>query len=189
MKMIWTSFQKHKLIFLFLFIIFLFGSVTGFLFYLKQDITVKETILHSLDNLFSTNVFSFKNIFFHLLILMAIIALSFCFMAVPIMLFYLFFEGISVGFLIPIFFSLYKINGLLYFLLYFVLIKLVFLLLLFFVFLKLFSLMKSYIEGIRKRNYAFMEEMKYVFILVFFVILNDLVVYFGSNPLLSLLLG
>ncbi len=189
MKLIWTSFKKYRFAFLFLFILFSFGIVTGFLFYLKQEPIIKETILQSLSPLFQENVFTLKSLLFHFLVLLGLIALSFCFLAVPGFICYLFFEGISIGFVLPIFFSLYKINGLFYFLLYFLFVKVIYLLLLFFLFLKIVRFVKKYVEGLRLRKYIFMEEMKYIFIVVFMILINDFVVYFGSNQVLSLLLG
>lgn len=187
--MIRTSFSKYKFVFLFLFILFLFGVVTGLLFYLKQEQVIKESILQSLTPLFQENVFTLKSVLFHFLILLGLIALSFCFLAIPGFICYLFFEGISIGFVLPIFFSLYKINGLFYFLLYFLFVKVIYLILLFFLFLKLVRFTKKYVEGLRLRKYIFMEDMKYIGVVVVVLLINDLIVYFGSNQLLSLLLG
>lgn len=189
MRTIWTSLKKHKSLFLFISILFLFGFITGILFYFKQEASVKESILLSLANLFQNNVFTIKNIFYHFIILIVICATLFCFIGLPILIFYVFFEGITIGFIVPIFFSLFKINAIWYFLLYFFLVKFLFVFFLFMLFVKSIHYLKNYILCLKKKSYAFIKNLKYIVILIFIILLNDLFVYFVSNRLLILLLG
>ncbi len=189
MKTIWTSLKKHKSLFLFLSILFLFGFVTGILFYFKQEASVKETILLSLNNLFQENVFPIKNIFYHFIILMIICSTLFCFIGLPLLIFYIFFESITIGFLFPIFFSLFKINAIFYFSLYFLLIKFFFLFFLFLFFVKSFRYIKSYLSCLKRKSYDFVKNLKYVAILILIILINDLFVYFVSNRILIFLLG
>ncbi len=189
MKTIWTSFRRYKSLFLFLFILFLFGVVTGILFYFKQDVTVRSVIVESLQGLFQENVFAFKNIFYHAAFLLIVVALLFCFFGLPLQIIFLFFEGISIGFILPIFVSLYKIHSVLYFAAYFLFIKSVYLILLFFLFAKTLHFTKNYIYGLKNKKTVFLQDMKYVLFLLFVLVLNDFVVYFVSNPLLIFLLG
>lgn len=189
MKTIWTSLKKHKSLFLFISILFLFGIITGILFYFKQESSVKETINLSLTNLFQNNVFTIKNIFYHFIILMVICSTLFCFIGFPILIFYIFFEGVTIGFILPIFFALFKINAFWYFLLYIVLVKFFFVFLLFFLFVKSFYYLKNYFLCLRRKSYDFMKNLKYIVILIFIILINDLFVYFVSNRILILLLS
>ena len=189
MKALRTSFKKHKPYFLFLFIIFLFGTLTGILFYFKQDISIRNAILSSLDTVFQNNVFAFKNILYHVGLLLFVSILLFCFLGIPILVVYIFIEGIAIGFLFPIFLSSFKINFLLYAVLYFVFIKLIYILLLFCLFLKGIKFIKVYVQSLKNKNYQFIGEFKYVLFFVFCVFLNDLLVYFVSNKILIFLLG
>lgn len=189
MKTIWTSLKKNKSFFLFLSILFIFGVVTGILFYFKQDLTIRETIISSLHDLFKTNVFSLKNVFYHVMVLLVIFATLFCFLGIPLFVCYLFFEGLSIGFIIPIFVSLYKVHSIGYFLLYFLLIKFFFLVLLFLLFVKCFHFIKVYLLSLKYRNYEFMSELKYIFFFFILLIINDFVIYFISNRLLLFFLG
>ncbi len=189
MKTLWTSFKRNKVILLFITIIFLCGVITGFLFYFKQDATIKDSIFLSLTNLFQENVFQYKNIFYHFILLLFLVATLFCFIGVPLLMLYIFVEGISVGFIIPIFFSLFKINAILNFLLYFLLVKLLFLFFLFLLFTKFCRFVSAYISSICRKNYLFMSNLKYIMFLILLILLNDIFIYFVSNPVLTLLLG
>ena len=189
MRTLWTSLKKNKTLFLFITILFFFGVLTGVLFYFKQDLSTRETLSLSLTNLFQENVFPYKNIFYHFVLLLFLVASLFCFIGVPLLVFYIFFEGISLGFILPLFFSLFKINAFVNFLLYFVLIKFIFLFLLFFLFIKSCQFMRVYMASIKKKNYVFMKNLKYIVILILFILINDVFVYFVSNRLLILLLG
>lgn len=189
MRTIWTSLKKHKSLLLFISVLFLFGFITGILFYFKQEASVKESILLSLANLFQNNVFTIKNIFYHFIILIVICATLFCFIGLPILVLYIFFEGITIGFIVPIFFSLFKINAIWYFLLYFFLVKFLFVFFLFMLFVKSIHYLKNYILCLKKKSYAFIKNLKYIVILIFIILINDLFVYFVSNRLLILLLS
>ena len=189
MKTIWTSLKRHKSLLLFIAILFLFGVVTGFLFYFKQESSVKETVSLSLTNLFQNNVFTIKNIFYHFIILLIVCSTLFCFIGLPILVIYIFFEGLTIGFILPIFFSLFKINAILYFLLYFLLVKFFFVFLLFMLFVKSIYYLKSYLICLKKKSYDFIKSLKYIVVLIFIILMNDCFVYFVSNRILILLLG
>ena len=189
MKALRTSLKANKSFFLFLAILLFFGIATGVLFYVKQDISLKDTIVSSLQELFKGNVFSFQNIFYHLVILFFLCILLLFFLGIPFFVLYIFFEGIALGFILPIFFSLYKINCVLYYFLYFVIIKLVYFFLLFFLFTKAIQFIKSYVSNLKKRDTRFLWEFKYLLFFVLCIFVNDIFVYFLGNKILTFLLG
>ncbi len=189
MKSIWTSLKRHKNLFLFITILFLFGFATGILFYFKQEPSIKETILLSMTNLFQENIFTIKNIFYHFIILLLICSTLFCFVGLPFLVFYIFFEGISIGFILPIFFSLYKINAIWYFLIYFLLVKFIFLFFLFLLFVKSVHYIKSYIICLKNKSYDFIKNLKFIFVFIILVLINDVFIYFLGNRLIIFILG
>lgn len=184
-----NSSKKNKNIYIFIGIIFVFGLITGLLFYFKQDALVRDAIPSSLDGLFTQNIFASKTCFYHFLILILITATVFCFIGLPLLIIYIFFEGISIGFIIPIFFSLYKFNALWCFSLYFIFVKLVYIILLFLLFKKFLSFIKYYVKCLRNKSYDFLTSLKFIFLFIFIILLNDCFVYFVSNKILVLLLG
>lgn len=189
MKALRTSLSKHKSKFLFLFILFVFGLITGLLFYFKQEETLRNEIIVSLNGLFQNNVFPMKNIFYHFVLLILFTLLLFCFLAIPFLVGYLFFEGLSIGFIVPIFLGLFKVRAIGCFFLYFVVIKLVYLLLLFLLFVKSFSFTRNYIMCLKSKSYLFFGNLKYFLFLDILLLLNDLFVYFVGNKILIFLLA
>ncbi len=189
MKSIRTSIHKHRNSYLFLAILLLFGIISGILFYVYQDVESKNNILNSASNLFQHNIFDLKNIFYHFLILLTISLCLFCLIGLPILLVYIFLEGISIGFIMPIFLSLYHFQSIIYFLIYFLFIKLLFILLLFLFFIKSILFLKTYILNFKKKNTLFLKNYKNLILIIFLIFINDLIVYFISNPILTWLLG
>lgn len=185
----WTSIKKHKNFISFLSIIFIFGMISGVLFYMNQDINVKKTILLNMENIFKTNIFDIKNLFIHLGVLLIIIATSFLFLSPIILIIYIFFEGISIGFIIPIFFSLYKWKFTYTFGLFFLLTKLIYLLLLMYLFFLLISFLKEYIFYLKTKKIRFFSSLKKMFLICVLIFMNDLFTYFICNKLLIFLLG
>ena len=185
----WTSYKKFKNLSIFLGIIFIFGIISGILFYLNQDITVKKTILLNMDGIFKTNLFDLKNILVHIGIVLIIIASSFIFLGPLIHIVYLFFEGVSIGFIIPIFFSLYKWKFMYTFGLFFILTKILYLLFLIYLFYLLISFSKEYIYYLKTKKVQFFSNLKKMFFVCIFIIVNDLIIYFLFNKLLIFLLG
>lgn len=189
MTKIWTSIRQHKNLFLFLGILFIFGVISGLLFYSKQDVGMKKTILISVENVFSHNVFDFKNVFIHLGSAWIIIASSFLFMGPALLMFFVFLEGVGVGFIIPILFSIYRWKFFLNFSIYFLLIKFVYLFFLFYLLSSLISFLKSYISYLKNKKMNFFQPLKKAFLISIFIALNDIVIYFLGNKLLIFLFG
>lgn len=189
MNMIRTSIKKYKKILLFLGIIFLFAIASGMIFYIKQDAGIKKTIILNLGDIFSHNIFEIKNLFIHLCLSLIVIAASFVFLGIPIIILAIFFEGISIGFLIPIFFSLYKWKFLLPFCLFLLLTKLIYIILIAFLFINSCEFTKNYITYLKNKKLIFFSSLKKMFALSGLVIINDLCIYFLFNKLLIFLLG
>ncbi len=188
MKLLRTSLSKHQSKFLFLFVLFVFGLITGVLFYFKQEEILRNEIIASLNGLFQNNVFTMKTIFYHFVILLLFTLLLFCFLAIPFLAGCLFFEGLSIGFVVPIFLGLFKVRAIGCFLLYFLVVKLFYLLLLFLLFVKSFSFTKTYLSCLKSKSYLFLSRFKYFLLLDLALLANDLFVYFVGNRILIFLL-
>lgn len=189
MKLARTSFHKHKKIILFLFIIFLFGIISGVLFYYKQDAGVRKVIITNLGNVFGSKVFDIKNIIYHLIFFAFLFISIFLFLGIPLALILIFVEGIALGFIIPIIFYIYKIKAILYFIVYFLFIKLLYLSLLYLIFICICKFSENYFSYFKTNKITFLRDLKRIIILGGFILINDLVVYFGLNKILVFLLG
>lgn len=189
MNLVRTSFHKYKKIIVFLFIIFLFGIISGVLFYYKQDAGVRKVIITNLGNVFASHVFDVKNIVYHLSIFAFLFISMFLFLGIPLTLILIFVEGIALGFIIPIVFSIYKIKAIFYFCVYFLLIKSIYLILLCLIFICICKFSGNYFSYFKTKKITFLRDLKRIIILGGFILINDFVVYFGLNKALVFLLG
>ena len=149
----WMKQFKYKKLLLFIVVLFLVGIVFGTIYYFKQDDLVKQTIMNSIitleDNLSASRI---NNILNHVLIAICIIVLSFTVIGIPIIYFYIFFEGLSIGFSFSIIIQIFGFKGLMFCLLYFIFYKLLFLILLFYLVLRSSRITKNMIGFIFYKN-------------------------------------
>src|SRR5574344_2191955 len=113
MKLKWTCSNKNFIKFLVLLIVM--GILVGIFLYLNENDLIKTSInsqISNLNNLIKTT--HQNNILSHLIIISALIILSFTVIGLPIILFYFFYEGVSLGFLISALIKYKGLNGLLF---------------------------------------------------------------------------
>lgn len=183
-----TSLKKHANEIRFISIIIIFGLITGAIFYLKQSSTVKSSILLNMTDVFSTNVFSGKNIFIHIIILALLILSSFLAVGLIFTIVYIFIESLAIGFLIPLFINSFKLVGIWNFFVYFIFIKLLFLLLLILFFIAILKLTKCFLLDIKNRSSNYKLILKKVIIIFLLIVLNDIFIYFISNKIITFIL-
>ena len=102
---------KNKKYLIFMLSIVLIGLIVGIIYYISQSIDVKNRIISIISNYDS---FKYNAIFKDLIIMSILLVSSFLVIGIPLALFYLFYEGVSIGFLISIFLASFKIKGLIY---------------------------------------------------------------------------
>jgi len=107
--------EKNKKYIKFILIIIIVGIVSGFIYYYFLNDVLQLKITNTLNNYTS---FRYNFILKDLIIMSFVLVLSFFVIGIPISIFYLFYEGLSIGFLINIFVVSFSIKGLLYVLLY-----------------------------------------------------------------------
>ena len=115
MKKVWTSIAKNKTIIIFLLCIFIIGTIFGAFYYIKQSDVIKSGIKEGLTTykvtIGKTNINLFVE---HIFLLSAIFLLSYTMIGNVISIFYLFYEGIILGFSTAIFIANYKFSGLIF---------------------------------------------------------------------------
>ena len=102
MRKVWTSFNKSKKIILFLFIIFIIGLISGFIYFNL----IKESIVIDLKAELFDLTLSFSNLIFHCIVLSIIVIFSFMLIGTFCGLFVYFYEAMSIGFVISAFLTL-----------------------------------------------------------------------------------
>jgi len=114
--------KKNKKYLNFVLVIVLIGLAFGFIYYQFLSENIKESITSTLNDY---NSFRYNFIIKDLIIMSLLLVSSFFVIGIPLSIFYLFYESLSIGFLINIFFVSFGIKGLIYSLLYILLNKLI----------------------------------------------------------------
>lgn len=172
--------KKHQKYLFFALFIIIIGFSCGLIYFLIQDNTIKNDIITSLNNSFSLK---YNAILKDLISLSIILVLSFFVIGLPLGLFYLFYESLSVGFMLLSFLYAYSFKGLIFFLFYFLINKLLFFILLIFYLRKIINIGRLTIGLIIYRQDNVTKEkliqnfIKALFITIFILII-DIILYF-----------
>lgn len=180
-----------KKYFLFIVIILVMGIISGIIYYYKLDNSVSENVIKSLDNF---NINHINNVFNHFTIMAIILILSFFLIGVPISIFYIFYEGISIGFIITIFSIKYGISGFFYAIIFNLYTKLIHLFILSIFIKKIYVISKTIIFNVVKNNSytnknILITKFKSCLILIIIIMFSDIIVYFTSYSFLSIFNG
>lgn len=184
----WTSLNK-KILYLFI-SIFVIGVIIGllFMFFLSED--NKEVVfLNVNDVIMNTGINRINNIVEHLIILSSISVLSILLIGVPIYLFFVFYNGFSVGFIMYTFWTIFGIKGLLFSFIYIIITKGIFLIILFILGISLIKMSKYILDYIINRqdiNDNSYFHFKKVLLCIIVVLINDIILYFAGTYLINI---
>jgi len=168
------------------------GLLTGIILYLNLSKETKDIIINSLidinKNIKTTNQ---NNITFHLTIISVFILLSLTLILYPITIFYIFYETLSYGFILAYYFHNYKLGGILYSFVYFLLNKAFFILILIYISFVSLKLIKKIINALRKKDNISVRELyqNYFFKVIICstsILIFDIIIYFLGNKILSI---
>lgn len=182
---------KNNFVVKFVVTLFLFGIAVGAVAYLsfKPDITLY------LDEFKSVVATGHNNVFIlNLSILTGIFILSIVIAGIPLVLFYIFYEGLSIGYTIAAFMAYYSFKGVLFYLLFFIVIKLIYIIVI--LYFSIVSIRFAYNfgkylyeknkEGVYK--VLRLEFIRYILIGII-ILINSTLIYFLSNKIISLFIG
>ncbi|MEG1506438.1 MAG: hypothetical protein RR189_02105 [Bacilli bacterium] len=186
----WTS--TNKKFYLFLGLIFVIGIIGGLIFLSVVPEVSKTTMITSINNFFIDikNV-NINYILSHAVILSFILILSFLIIGLPIGLFYLFFNGFSIGFIISSFITVAGFKGSLFALIYILITKTVFL---FFLTVFIITCIKISIKVIgyyiNKKNTIIKEQIIILFkrclVSLLIIFINDFLIYLIGDNLINI---
>lgn len=190
----WMTHVKYKKLLLFIVVLFITGLLFGIVYYLRQDEMIRKTLINSIVNLENdlTNT-RVNNIFIHLLVSFCVIILSFTIIGIPIIYFYLFFEGLSIGFSFSIIVNVFGIKGIIFSLLYFIFYKFLFLILLFYLLSRSSRISKNMLGFLFYKNSKDLKNnilinVRKVIVFLIFILINDIAIYFYSSFLNKVLI-
>ena len=182
---------KNNFLVRFIVALFLFGIAIGIVVYFS----FKPNLNACIEQFKNSVIVNHNNTFLlNILVISGIFLLSLFVIGMPLIIFYIFYVGLSVGYTLGVFISLYGFNGALFYLLFFIVVKLIFILLvLLFSFLSIrfsYKLVKNIIEkNIQKIYELIIEHFLRFGIVLVICIVNSFIIYLVSHKLISLFIG
>lgn len=176
----------YKKSFVFLGIVFLIGVIAGVIYYYKTN----ESIVTNLQiNL--TEIKFNSNIIYHIIFLSIILFFSIFVLGSIIGLFLFFYEALSIGFIITMFFNCFGLSGMFYSIIYVIIFKFVYVLLLSIIVVKSFKLSRNVVGYfVLKKDESFRELIIINFIKIIklsaSILLYDIFLVFLGNYILSI---
>ena len=180
--------DRSKTVAKFLLMLFVIGIFIGVYAYLIQDTNTKNAINLELTSLLS-NLANVKqnSIIYHFITISLMIILSLSVIGLPLVLFYYFYEGISIGFLITSFIKYKKFKGFTYSLIFTGISKLLYIAILTYFLVQslnyAFKILKNIKEN--KQDLIIRQLIKCAFT-IGICFINDIILYFIGNKLASI---
>lgn len=168
--------------------ILIMGILSGILYYYSLDQSIKDNVIITMN---SFNVSGINNILRHVVILSIITVSSMLIIGFPLSLFYLYYEGIGIGFTLTVFTILSGMKGLLYSIIYIIFTKALFIFLLFISIKKILNISKLIVNYMVNKNSEKIKSnliynFKNLIYVILLIILNDIIIYFFSDNVLNL---
>ena len=185
----WTSLNKK--VFLFISVLLVIGIISGILFLVFLNEASQEIIFLNInDYLQNLNNFTFNNLFMDITILSSLIILSIFIIGIPITIFFLFFNGFSLGFVIASLSTIFGFKGFIYSLIYLIINKFVYLFFMYFLCLALFKIvliiLKCFIHKEKINRDEIIHLLKKIGLCLIIILIYDLILYFFGSKLLGL---
>ena len=184
----WTSISKKM--YVFMLVILIIGIITGIVFVIMLDEATKEILFLNinefLQNFSNTNI---NSGLMHLVILSSLLILSIFLVGGPLLIFYMFYNGFSIGFVVSSITYIFGIKGMLYGSIYILISRLVYIIVLIIFNVNLFKIIKCNIESLvykksNKESLSVFYKRSIVFIGI--ILINDVILYFGGGKLVNL---
>lgn len=184
----WTSISKKM--YVFMLVILIIGIITGIVFVIMLDEATKEILFLNinefLQNFSNTNI---NSGLMHLVILSSLLILSIFLVGGPLLIFYMFYNGFSIGFVVSSITYIFGIKGMLYGSIYILISRLVYIIVLIIFNVNLFKIIKCNIVSLvykkgNKESLSVFYKRSIVFIGI--ILINDVILYFGGGKLVNL---
>jgi len=188
MKINWTS--SSLFIIKFLLSLFIIGIIIGFYTYYNQSEITHASIAYEIENISQIITGTRANNFImHIIIFSVGMLLSLIVIGIPFIIFYFFYEAVSIGFLLASFFSNGGVEGLFFGLIFMIINKLFIYIIILYLILFSIQYAKRIINGIRKKdyrisNYITNQIIKNIIIIIA-VLIFDVFIFFLGNMIIS----
>lgn len=185
----WTSLNKK--IFLFISVILIIGIISGIIFLLFLNEASSEIIFLNINE-YLQNLTNLKcnNLFIDIISLSSIIILCLFIIGIPVAIFFIFYNGFTLGFIISSLSSIFGFKGFIYSIVYIIINKFVYLFFLYFLLLALFKMaliiIKTFIHKEHNNKDEIFHLLKKIGLCLVIILLYDLILYFFGTKLLIL---
>lgn len=184
----WTSLSKK--LYLFMSIVLVIGIITGVVFVIMLDEATKEILFLNINNFLQS--FGESNISIlvqHLVILSTLLILSIFLIGGPLVIFFMFYNGFTIGFIISSITCIFGIKGMLFGVLYVIVSKLAFVVLFIIFSVNLFKIVKCVIDYLvykKSNKESLVMFMKRSIVFIGIIMLSDIILYFGGVKLINI---
>ena len=124
------------------------------------------------------------------IILSSLLILSIFIIGIPLSIFFIFFNGFSIGFIISSLSSIFGFKGLIYSIIHIIINKFVFLFFLYFLFLAMYKivllLIKYWVHKEKINKDEIIHLFKKIILCLLIIIIYDLILYFFGNKIMNL---
>ena len=184
MKFGWTS--SNKYIIKFLVSLFILGIIIGAFAYYHQGELVRSGILNELENIeYILSTTRQNNFLGHIIFFSVAIIASLIIIGLPLLLFYFFYEAVSIGFLLASFFDLNGISGLFFGLIFTIVSKLFLYLGLIYLTIISINYAKKMIISIKMKDNKIYEHITHhtirSILVLIFILITNLFSFFLAN--------
>ncbi len=182
----WTSINKR--LYIFMSVLLFIGVVVGIVFVVTLDESTKEILFLNINEMIQSNI-KLNNILLHFISLASLFILSIFVIGAPLDIFFIFYNGFSIGFIISSLTIIFGIKGLLYGVIYVIISKLIFIILLMFFLVTLFKIVKNIIDYfIYKKNNkeTIILLFKKALIFIALIVIFDVILYFTGAKIINI---
>ena len=179
-----------KKIYLLIIAFLVIGVICGIIFLNIASEDAKEIIFLNINNyILNMSNNHVNNILLHLIVLSSLVISSFFIIGIPISMFYLFYNGFSIGFIVSSFINIFGINGFIYGLIYVIITKGLFIILCSILTIYLIKISKLIIDKVVNKI-SIKDKIYYLLIkciiIIGIVLLIDVLLYFFGIPILNI---
>ena len=176
---------KNKYLVLFISVLLLFGVIVGLYLGISHIELLREDINYYVTNI---NSKTYNYLLFHFFVLVIGVITSFFAIGIPLLCTLIFYEGMSMGFLLGIFTITYQVKGLLFVLIFLIITKLFYLICLIMLFSKTLHISRKMIgKYIYKTDPSIIINhlLKGCMVCIALVLIYDVVLWFSGSYIVS----
>lgn len=176
--------------YIFFSIILVIGIIIGVVFVIMLDEATKEILFLNINEFLQNfSNMSINSGIIHLIMLSSLLILSVFLIGGPLVLFFMFYNGFSIGFIISSLTCIFGIKGILYGVIYVIISKLVYIVLLILFSVNLFKIVRCIIDLIvykKSNKESIIIFIKRSVVFIGMILLNDIILLFCGGKLVNL---